>query len=143
MIPHHSIFSSKTWAHIRTPKEVTPRIDFHATLGLNLITRQRTPGGLPEKVGTHMRKTLITFCDMIWPVVRIAPFVLEDVIEWPEEYTFERFRRLGHGIFVHKPSYTFRLDVFHSLFQSVDIIKFFIHSQFAVWPRTQRYFIAS
>lgn len=61
-----------------------------------------------------MRKTLITFCDIIWPVVRIAPFVLEDMIEWPEEYTLESFRRLGHGTLFHKPSYTFRLDVFHS-----------------------------
>lgn len=25
LIPHHSIFSSKTWAHTRTPKEVAPR----------------------------------------------------------------------------------------------------------------------
>lgn len=64
-----------------------------------------------------MREILITFCDMIWPVVRIAHFVLEDVIEWPEEYTLGRFRRLGHGILVHKPSYTFRLEGFHSFFQ--------------------------
>lgn len=121
MIPHHSIFSSKTWAHTRTPEQITPRTDFHATLGLNPITRPRTPEGLPEKVGTHIGKTLITFCDMIWPVVRIAPFVLENVIEWPERYTLESFGRLGHSYFVYKTSYTFTLDVFHSLFPEIKI----------------------
>lgn len=58
-----------------------------------------------------MRDNLITVWDMIWPVVRRAPFVLlENVIGQPRQYIPERFRRHGHGLFVHMPLYTFRLD---------------------------------